>query len=145
MKQSGLANIFVIIFGVIIVIIMFGIIRDRAVPFKNAQIDQSKPYTSCGIEIYSPIPQSFVDNIFEFSGKVTGCGWNIQNGFLGNLQILDSNNNLLTDTVSIPANNDGSFKIKVGLKRPPVGKVGLVYLQSASKLQVASFSIYFKQ
>src|SRR3989338_577818 len=110
MKQSGLANIFVIIFGVIIVIIMFGIIRDRAVPFKNAQIDQSKPYTS--------------------------CGWNIQNGFLGNLQILDSNNNLLTDTVSIPANNDGSFKIKVGLKRPPVGKVGLVYLQRASKLQV---------
>lgn len=158
MKQKGVANIFVIILGVFIIIILFGYFRNNKIIVNkpNGQknqtvVDSSKyttpliqPYTSCGIQINAPAPLSYVDKIFEFSGQVTGCGWNQQNGFIGTLDILDSNNYSITDTINVPVAPDGNFKITVGLKRPATGNLGLVYFKSVDGLQVASFTIYLK-
>jgi hypothetical protein len=155
MKQKGLANIFVIILGVFILIILFGYFRDKKIiTFKNATKetvgyskygpDMNYPYTGCGIQVNKPTPAMSIDNVFEFSGQATGCGWNAQNGFIGTLEILDSNNYSLTDVISVPVNIDGSFKIKAALKRQPSDDLGLVNLRSMDGLQVASFTIYLK-
>ncbi len=158
MKQKGMANIFVIILGVFIIIILFGYFRNNKVVVSkksavNAKqmLDQSKyspdinyPFTGCGIQIDTPTPTTHVGNVFQFEGQATGCGWNAQNGIIGTLEILDSNNYSLTNVMNVPVSADGKFKITVGLKNPATNDLGLVYLRSIDGLQVASFTIYFK-
>lgn len=157
MKQKGVANIFVIILGVFIIIILFGYFRNSKIIIKrsvtsNKQVtDQSKyspdinyPFTGCGIQIDTPTPTTHVGNVFEFAGQATGCGWNAQNGIIGTLEILDSNNYALTNIINVPVSADGKFKITVGLKNPATNDLGLVYLRSIDGLQVASFTIYLK-
>lgn len=158
MEQKGEANIFVIILGVFILIILLGYFKNnRVIVFKKdttttkQAVDQKKynpntsyPYFGCGIQIDTPMPTTQVSNIFEFAGQVTGCGWNSQNGFIGTLEVLDSNNYSLTDVISVPVAADGRFKVTVGLKRQPSNNLGLIYLRSVDGLQVASFTIYLK-
>jgi len=159
MKQKGVANIFVIILGIFIIIILFGYFRNNKVVISKKSttvdkqtVDESKyrpdisyPFIGCGIQIDAPMPSAHITNsIFEFRGQATGCGWNAQNGFIGTLQILDSNNYSLTNIINVPVAPDGKFKINVGLNRPTQNDLGLVYLRSIDGLQVASFTIYLK-
>jgi hypothetical protein len=158
MKQKGVANIFVIILGIFIVFILFGYFKNNRilVSTKNTattkkNVSRSKithesnyPFMGCGIQIDTPAPTTHVGNLFDFSGQVTGCGWNAQNGIIGTLEILDSNNYSLTDTINVPVSPDGKFKMSIGLKNPTASDLGLVYLRSIDGLQVASFTIYFK-
>lgn len=147
MKQRGFANILLIIIGVFIIIILFGYFRDKKIPaFKEVGSSNilATPYLGCGIQVYSPNQNSTIGNIFEFSGLVDGCGWNIQNGIIGTLEVLDSNNKSLTDKISVPANSDKTFKINVGLKRPYTDKNATIYFQSNDGSQIANFNIQLK-
>lgn len=162
MKQRGLATILVIILGFFIIFVLIGYFKnqknnpfDIENVFKNQttnQLDDGQlgdigyPYANCGIEISSPFVYSKIDNVFQFSGKVDGCGWEVRNGFAGVFQMTDSKNNQLTDQISIPANQDGYFKINIALKRSPEGdpKMGLVMFKGFQESQVISYSVYIK-
>lgn len=156
MKQRGAANIFLIILGIFIVFILFGYFRNKSMPYLNlggmlvnptSKINTTPAgslYSSCGINIYSPLNFGTVDNVFEFSGKVNGCGWNQQNGFIGTLEVLNDVNASLTDKVAIPVNSDGSFKVSIALKNKSTNGAGLLVFQSLDQLQIATLTIYFK-
>lgn len=153
MRQRGFADILLIIIGLFTTIVLFGYFRDdkklvtvqlpaddyTAIPEKI-----SMPYTGCGIRVNSPETLSEIGNVFEFSGKVSGCGWNPQNGFIGDVEIQDSNEKPLTDKIKVPVKSDGTFKITIALKRQSPTTEGRIYLQSLDKLQIASINVYFK-
>lgn len=147
MKQRGFANILLIVLGVFIIIVLFGYFRDKKIPaFKEVGSSNilTTPYLGCGIQVHSPNQNSTIDNIFEFSGLVDGCGWNIQNGIIGTLEVLDSNGRSLTDKISVPASSNRTFKINVGLKRPYIDKNATIYFQSNDGSQIANFNIQLK-
>lgn len=161
MKQRGLANILIILLGFLIIFVLIGYFKNQKTPYFNfGDVFQSGvnenlnlndnhvgyPYISCGVQINSPFVFSDVEKVFEFSGNISDCGWVAQNGFAGVFEMLDSQNNPLTDQISVPVNPDGSFKVNIAIKRNPVNKLdmALINFRGYGPSQIASFNVYLK-
>lgn len=161
--QKGGADIFVILLGIIIALLMFGYFRDQRLPSLNLfnfnqnqigtndKLDKNglnikSQFSACGINVTSPYKWDTINNIFQLSGSVNGCGWNIQNGFIGTFELVDAKTNKsLTDKVSIPVDSSGQFKATIALKNTPDSSVGYVLITGFNQSQEASFNVYLKK
>lgn len=145
MKQRGAATIFLIFTGLVLGFFMIGFMKNGPVfiePVKEQPI-YSYPYIGCGIEINSPKVMSTIGNVFEISGKISGCGWDPVSGFFAELNIT-SGGELVAENIKIPVNNDGTFKSTIALKKTPKSENVILELKSISGYGIATFSVYFK-
>lgn len=156
MKQRGNSTILVIILGFFIAFVLIGYFKNNKVSlgfnnvFTNQNTKNISPksnlvtsYTNCGIEIDSPKIFDTVENVFEFSGRINGCGWTNQGGYMGVLEVI-ADNVPVTEKINIPVNADNTFKVMIALKQKPGVDNGLILLQSVSSYQTATFGVYFK-
>lgn len=146
MKQKGGSVIFLIFTGFFLGLFLIGFIR-QGTPFQKTinkqEFDSSYAYVGCGIIVDSPKVLSKIDNVFEFSGTISGCGWQSVNGILGYLEVMSSNE-AITNKIAIPVNPDGTFKSTIALAKTPQSKELLINLSSASGYGLVVFSVYFK-
>lgn len=146
MKQKGGSVIFLIFTGFFLGLFLIGFLR-QGTPFTKTTITQTKdnayPYVGCGIIIDSPKVLSTIGNVFEFSGTISGCGWQSVDGIFGYLEVL-SLDELVTNKIAIPVDSDGKFKSTIALARTPKSNELLINLSSASGYGLAVFSVYFK-
>lgn len=163
-QKGAIADLLLIILGLIIAFVMFGYFRDKNLfslnslklgfnPGQsifnqngNTNLNTSYSFYGCGIDISSPLVWAEVTDTLDFSGQISGCGWVVQNGFAGTLELFDGKTNeSLTGPVNVPVNPDGRFNVKTAIKKTSTSSVGYILFESVDRSQNASFNVYFKK
>jgi len=110
MHQKGFANLFLIIFGFILVAFIVGFFATRKsyspIMFPNVTGDATSPFTQysqnkCGLSITEPVENMAVGSSISVRGYVNGCGWKLEGQSAGTVQVLNAGGQVISGTYNL--------------------------------------------
>jgi len=146
MNQRGFSHIIIILVGLVLILLLFGIFavkRSMETPLvtpQNSFVLERPTHLPCGITVLDPLPNRRVTMPFTVRGYVNGCGWDNAPLTLGYVKVLNDKGQVMSaiyplvrkdPNFNLPGYFEASIPVVVGTLQTPSGM--LFFASNAGK------------